>query len=78
METRLGVTVALSPITAEQRSHGDTTASKKKQWHRRRTLWDRIDRRPTARTLSMLNTNAVARRCHGVLKERSGVAVLAP
>ena len=30
------------------------------QWHRQWMLWDRIERRPTARTLGMLKTNAVA------------------
>ena len=30
------------------------------QFHRKWELWDRIERRPTVRTLSMFKTNAVA------------------
>ena len=47
-------------------------------WHRQWTLWDLIDRRPMVHTLSMLKTNAMARRGNGFLKERSWVAVWSP
>ena len=51
---------------------------RKHLWHRQWTLWGRIERRPMARTLNMLKTNAVAPRCNAALKERSGIAVWSP
>ena len=44
------------------------------QWHRQWVLWDRIERRPTARTLSMFktNTNEFIKKTLG---ERSGSVV---
>ena len=47
-------------------------------WNRRWTLWDLIDRRPMVRTLSMLKTNAMARRGNVILKEQSWIAVWSP
>ena len=47
-------------------------------WNRWLTLWDLIDRGPMVSTLSMLKTNALARRGNGILKEQSWVAVWSP
>ena len=52
-----------SKKNADRRDAHSTIASisQATQWHRQWTLWGRIKRRPTARTLSILKTNAVGR-----------------